>query len=246
MDRKARWHSPNGLRRTPVPALLPEPEPEPEQEVAVTFTHDGPLGLRFLANEDADYAVEILAVADDVQQRNPGLGPGLCLTHVSGEDVAGLGYTTVLQLLKRAGRPLHLTFVADGAVKTLSLATQLARSSIDGSFHDASLIGSQARNDLDGSPLVQSRAMPKFEQPAPASHTSVAEAHRSHHLKDARGVSVVFVSTPKRWESTASVGNEPMDDGETLIVRSAIRAMKDMSGVLLALDAQELARLAAS
>ena len=161
--------------------------------------------------------------------------------------MAGLAYSTVLQLLKRAGRPLRLTFRADGAVNALSLATQSGRSSIDGSPHDASLIGRRAWGDSDDSPSVLSKAKPKFEQLAyRASHTSAAEAHRSHHLKDARGVSAMLASAPKLWESTVPVGNEPMDDREALIVRSAIRAMKDMSGVLLAHDAQELARLAAS
>ena len=78
--------------------------PRAQTVVVATFTDHGAIGLRFVANEDATYAVETLTVADDVQRRHPDLGPGLCLTHVSGEDVAGLGYTTVLQLLKRAGR----------------------------------------------------------------------------------------------------------------------------------------------
>ena len=106
IDRTARWRGVGGSRLSSMPALAPdsesdsepEPEPEPEREVAVTFAHDGPIGIRFRANEDASYAVEILAVADDVQEDNPGLGPGLSLTHVSGEDV--VRHSVVARILK--------------------------------------------------------------------------------------------------------------------------------------------------
>ena len=98
--------------------------------MSATFTDDGPLGLRFVPNEDADYTVEILAIADDTQRHYRRLCPGLCLTHIAGGDVGGLGYTTVLQMLKRAGRPLQLSFRTGGAVQMLALATHPGRSSL--------------------------------------------------------------------------------------------------------------------
>ena len=220
------------LNPEPEPEPEPEPKPESERAVTVTFTDDGPIGLRFLPNEDAAYAVEILVIADDAQQRHPSLGPGMCLTHISGDDMTGLGYTTVLQLLKRARRPLHLSFRATGVASKLSLGTQSARRSIGHSPHHGSPIRKPLPSDT---PPVQCQAVPQVG----------AVAHRSH-LGDAPWISVAHASTPYRADSHVPMGNEPIDDGETLIVRSAIRAMKDMSAVLLAHDSQGLARLAAS
>ena len=246
MIHTARWRSHAESRLSPEPALAPEPEPELEpeleRELSVTFTNDGPIGLRFLPNEDAAYAVEILMVADDVQQRHPGLGPGMCLTHISGEDMTGLGYTAVLQLLKRAGRPLHLSFRANGATSRLSLGTRLARRSISDSPHHGSSV---RKPSPGGSPPFHSEGVPQFEYPSSPLGHAAAAAHRSH-LRDARWVSVARASAPNRADSPIPTSNEPTDDGETWIVRNAIRSMKDMSAVLLAHDSQGLARLAAS
>ena len=101
----------------PQPTPAQEVDPDPEQEVSVAFTDEGPLGLRFASNEDADYAVEILHVSADMQRQHRRLFPGLRLTRIAGDDVGGLGYTTVLQMLKRAGRPLRLSFRVEPEVE---------------------------------------------------------------------------------------------------------------------------------
>jgi hypothetical protein len=96
-----------------------------DASIRVTFTQQGPLGLKFTLNR-LTQGVEVLAINPGTQATNhPELQPGLILREVSGELVAGMSYKQVLGLLKAAGRPVRLVFEHGGSVERASLLEQI-------------------------------------------------------------------------------------------------------------------------
>ena len=92
-----------------------EDEP-PAGSVAVTFTEQGTLGLKFTPNKQTGN-IELLAVNPGTQaERHPQLKGGLILRSVSGASTAGKDYQQVLGTIKAGGCPLDMVFTPGGTV----------------------------------------------------------------------------------------------------------------------------------
>jgi hypothetical protein len=87
-----------------------------EEEIAVTFTEEGALGLKFLPDK-ATRTVQLLALNSGTQAEKHAatLHSGMVLRSVAGEAVAGKSYQGVLAMIKAGGRPLAMTFLPGGA-----------------------------------------------------------------------------------------------------------------------------------
>ena len=81
-----------------------------QQGFDVTFSEPGPLGLKFAPNKRT-HDMEVTVVRPDTQaQKHKQLRPGLVLVSVAGSGVAGKTSGEVIDILKRGGRPLTLSF----------------------------------------------------------------------------------------------------------------------------------------
>ena len=95
--------------------LAEEKEVEGTKVVSVTFVEDGPLGMRFKADEQTD-SMRLVGINEGTQAQNhPQLNPrgGLVVQTVAGKSVAGKGYKDTLDAIKRGARPLTITFAAE-------------------------------------------------------------------------------------------------------------------------------------
>ena len=220
-------------------------------DVTATFTRNGPLGLRFAPNEGAEYEAEILAVTDEAQmQQRHHLSLGLSLVSVGEQDVAGLGYTGVLQMLKRAGRPLRLSFRPGGALHSLALTSLSAGI---GSSPMATPGSSSREGSVTAAPPVVVSGVPEIvdspyndgsrELGAVArsrSHTAVPAAA----WDSGNGQYNSTVSNEKqhpRYDSATSLSIED----EAVVIARAIGAMKGISAVLIMHELDSLALAAA-
>ena len=103
-------------------AAIAEADEEGEEgPISVTFTEPGSLGLKFTPNKQTRNT-EVLAVNPGTQaERHRALSPGLILVTVAGAPVAGKQYAEIIDMIKRGGRPLSLSFRPGGTmVSTLS------------------------------------------------------------------------------------------------------------------------------
>ena len=98
------------------PESEPEPEPEPEQRhVVATFAEEGKLGLVFLRSEPPPLRIADIA-PDGLASRDGVLAVGMRLLSVESPDLGGviqvaeLEYAEVIDTLKRAGRPITMTY----------------------------------------------------------------------------------------------------------------------------------------
>jgi hypothetical protein len=106
-------------------AAIAEAEEEMENEgsegpISVTFTEPGSLGLKFTPNKQTRNT-EVLAVNPGTQaERHRALSPGLILVTVAGAPVAGKQYAEIIEMIKRGGRPLLLSFKPGGTMASSS------------------------------------------------------------------------------------------------------------------------------
>eukprot|EP01043_Picozoa_sp_COSAG02_P029308 COSAG02_NODE_1818_length_10774_cov_4.788009_1_plen_1151_part_00 len=85
-----------------------------EPEFDVTFSEPGSLGVRFAPHKRTG-DMELTAIKPGTQaQQHRNLRPGLVLVGVAGVDVAGKAPREVVDMLKRGGRPLKLSFLCPG------------------------------------------------------------------------------------------------------------------------------------
>ena len=84
--------------------------------ISVTFGQPGSLGLKFTPNKQTNNT-EVLAVNPGTQaERHRELHPGLILVSVAGVSVGGKQYSEIIDMIKRGGRPLTLTFRPGGTM----------------------------------------------------------------------------------------------------------------------------------
>ena len=84
--------------------------------ISVTFGQPGTLGLKFTPNKQTNNT-EILAVNAGTQaEQHRELQPGLILMTIAGVSVSGKRYPEVIDMIKRSGRPLTLTFRPGGTM----------------------------------------------------------------------------------------------------------------------------------
>ena len=87
-----------------------------QRSISVTFGQHGTLGLKFTPNKQTN-DTEILAVNAGTQaEQHRELQPGLILMTIAGVSVSGKRYPEVIDMIKRSGRPLTLTFRPGGTM----------------------------------------------------------------------------------------------------------------------------------
>jgi hypothetical protein len=98
----------------------PAPRPAaPVPDISVTFKRRGPLGLRLKESARAPGAIELRCIRPGTQAVAHEATllpiPGLYLKAVDETPIAGLGYQTVLDLLRSSRRPVTLSFSRSSA-----------------------------------------------------------------------------------------------------------------------------------
>ena len=101
----------------PVAYVPTAPKQKPEAgiagDVTVTFTKQGPLGVKFVSRGSN---VIILSIGPGSQaSEHRTLRPGLTVVSVSGRSIAGMTYEQVIALIRGASRPTQIAFTSQPA-----------------------------------------------------------------------------------------------------------------------------------
>ena len=119
-----------------------------DEPIVVSFTEPGTLGLRFTPNKTTG-SVDILSINPGTQaMQHAQLRPGLVLQSVDGVAVAGRDYVSAIGVVKAAGRPVTLGFIA-GSSAAADVETGSA-SVVGGAGDQAIASTSAARREIEG------------------------------------------------------------------------------------------------